>query len=590
MARVAGAGTLAKIWGARGAENTASRPGGREAWKYRRRGSKRAFARMLLYSPISPMDSSRPTTGSLDAKPLYQLLLRALETKLSGSLVFETPDRAKSALTLIDGNVVKAKTAVPIARIGTVLVGNGTVSGVQLEQVLARPREELLGEVLVRDRVVTREQLERALRDQLIQQIEWIARLPSGALYGYYPTRDYLARWGGGPREVDPLLVIWRSLCAANPSDGAMERALDGLQDRPLRLHTRSRVGRFEFGAKERALIDVLRAKPSTLVELLALELLPPREARRVIYVLALTRHLDLGLSSGPLGVEVTLQPQSATASSISTQRQKIPLSSQSLSELKQVVTEPPPTAGARQRVAEVEAEYLLAADYYRVLGVSRDASPATINAAFLGLAKRWHPDKFDPSSGLTAGTVTKVFARVSEAHQVLSSSERRREYDRQVSEDSLEDQEHVQQVLRAASAFQKAEVLVKRSEWEQALEQAKQAHAEDPGQAEYEALFLWLSSRQLDLANAEAITPVLSRLSAAVKKQPNNNRVRLYRARVLEAVGKINEAMREYRTVAEADPTNVEAQRMLRLHRMRTSGAELESSGGLLGRLFKKH
>lgn len=541
------------------------------------------------------MDSTRPTTGSLDAKPLYQLLLRALEAKLSGSLVFEAQDGAKSALTLIDGNVVKAKTAVPIARLGTVFVGNGTVNGVQLEQVLARPREELLGEVLVRERLVTSEQLDRALREQLIQQIEWIARLPSGALYGYYPTRDYLARWGGGPREVDPLLVIWRSLCAANPSDGAMERALDALVDRPLRLHTRSRVGRFEFGAKERALIDVLRAKPRTLMELLALELLPTREARRVVYVLALTRHLDLGLPLGPLGVEVTLQPQPLTASSsstssISTQRARAPLSSQSLSDLTQIATEPPPTAGARQRVAEVEAEYLLAADYYRVLGVPRDATPSAINAAFLALAKRWHPDKFDPSSGLSVGTVTKVFARVSEAHQVLSSSERRRAYDRQVNDDSPEEQEHVQQVLRAASAFQRAEVLAKRSEWDQALEQAKLAHTDDPGQAEYEALFLWLSSRQLDLSNAEAITRVLSRLSAAVKKQPNNNRVRLYRARVLEAVGKVNEAMREYRAIAEADPANVEAQRMLRLHRMRTSGAELESAGGILGRLFKKH
>jgi cytochrome c-type biogenesis protein CcmH/NrfG len=75
-----------------------------------------------------------------------------------------------------------------------------------------------------------------------------------------------------------------------------------------------------------------------------------------------------------------------------------------------------------------------------------------------------------------------------------------------------------------------------------------------------------------------------------AVKAQPNNMRVRLYRARVFRAMGKVNEAMRDYRSVTDTEPNNVEAQRELRLHRMRTGpNPDEETSGGLFGKLFKK-
>jgi len=61
--------------------------------------------------------------------------------------------------------------------------------------------------------------------------------------------------------------------------------------------------------------------------------------------------------------------------------------------------------------------------DYYEILGVPRDASQEQIKEAFRKLAQKYHPDK-------PTGDAEK-FKEVNEAYQVLSSPEKRAQYDR---------------------------------------------------------------------------------------------------------------------------------------------------------------
>lgn len=67
-----------------------------------------------------------------------------------------------------------------------------------------------------------------------------------------------------------------------------------------------------------------------------------------------------------------------------------------------------------------------MAADYYKVLGVSRDASGGEIKSAFRRLARETHPDV---SSGDSESTAR--FRAAAEAYEVLSDPDRRRRYDR---------------------------------------------------------------------------------------------------------------------------------------------------------------
>ncbi|PJE69513.1 MAG: molecular chaperone DnaJ [Candidatus Staskawiczbacteria bacterium CG10_big_fil_rev_8_21_14_0_10_38_10] len=64
-----------------------------------------------------------------------------------------------------------------------------------------------------------------------------------------------------------------------------------------------------------------------------------------------------------------------------------------------------------------------MAKDYYKILGVSRDAPPEEIKRAYYNLAQKYHPDK-------GGGNETK-FKEINEAYQILSNKDKKSQYDR---------------------------------------------------------------------------------------------------------------------------------------------------------------
>jgi len=71
--------------------------------------------------------------------------------------------------------------------------------------------------------------------------------------------------------------------------------------------------------------------------------------------------------------------------------------------------------------------------DYYKILGVSRDADDKELKKAYRQLAMKWHPDK-NPDNKEEAN---RRFQEIGEAYEVLSDEEKRKVYD-QFGEDGL--------------------------------------------------------------------------------------------------------------------------------------------------------
>ncbi|EGE02711.1 DnaJ homolog subfamily C member protein [Trichophyton mentagrophytes] len=67
--------------------------------------------------------------------------------------------------------------------------------------------------------------------------------------------------------------------------------------------------------------------------------------------------------------------------------------------------------------------------DYYKVLGVDREADEATIKRAYRKLTKKFHPDKAH-SQGIPKEEAEKKMASINEAYEVLSDPELRRRFD----------------------------------------------------------------------------------------------------------------------------------------------------------------
>jgi molecular chaperone DnaJ len=62
--------------------------------------------------------------------------------------------------------------------------------------------------------------------------------------------------------------------------------------------------------------------------------------------------------------------------------------------------------------------------DYYQILGISKESSPAEIKSAYKKLAKKWHPDlNKDEQAG-------EKFKEISEAYSVLSDPQKKQMYD----------------------------------------------------------------------------------------------------------------------------------------------------------------
>ncbi|RYG86323.1 MAG: hypothetical protein EON59_10270 [Alphaproteobacteria bacterium] len=64
--------------------------------------------------------------------------------------------------------------------------------------------------------------------------------------------------------------------------------------------------------------------------------------------------------------------------------------------------------------------------DYYRLLGVARDAEPEVIAAAYKALARKYHPDTGGESAS------KEQLQALNEAYSVLSDPGTRSDYDRQ--------------------------------------------------------------------------------------------------------------------------------------------------------------
>ncbi len=75
-----------------------------------------------------------------------------------------------------------------------------------------------------------------------------------------------------------------------------------------------------------------------------------------------------------------------------------------------------------------------MADTYYDVLGVPRSASADDVRKAYLGEARRWHPDRFATAGAEESARAEDEMRRVNEAWRVLGDRDERRAYDRRLS------------------------------------------------------------------------------------------------------------------------------------------------------------
>lgn len=90
-------------------------------------------------------------------------------------------------------------------------------------------------------------------------------------------------------------------------------------------------------------------------------------------------------------------------------------------------------------RSAKVQLKRAKRKDFYKILGVSRDATESEIKKSYRKAALKWHPDRHSNSTEDEKKNAEKVFRDVNLAYEVLSDPQKKRRYDEGVDEQDLD-------------------------------------------------------------------------------------------------------------------------------------------------------
>ncbi len=505
--------------------------------------------------------------GTLESTPFGELLVQALDHRLTGTLVLEETGGARHGIYLEAGTPRKAKVGTSVAHLGDVLVDTGAISSEVHEETLSRALRErvLYGQLLLGEGRISEHALGVGLREQLYRQIIWLFRQPLDTHYGYFEGTNLLSRWGGTERlEPSTLELIWRGLCEHAPLE-AMEAALLRVGARRIALQADLPADHFAFMGDDRRIVAMLGAGPRRLSELIAAEPWLETDIRRVLYFLLLTRSADLGVPSGrPVGI--------GEGAFVAPTPARLPF----------VESEPPAPTPRRDSPPSIPHAVVHGASlreelrrrtempnrtHYEVLGLSPDATASQVQAAFFLLSKRWHPDRLGPELFELRDAAASVFESISQAHQVLADPGARAAYDEDLANgEGIATTPLIERALSAELAFQKAESFLARGNITAAVREAMIALEHDPTRAEHIALHAWLSA----LKPGADERPIGLAFARALKASQTSVKVHWYRGLFLKRTGRHAAALQEFRFVCERDRRHIDAAREVRIYEQR--------------------
>jgi len=485
---------------------------------------------------MTPTAAHRPLVrGRLSTTSLAELLVFALERRLSGSFVFEAPAGARSALVVARGRVTKLRTAEPVEQLGHLLEERGLLDDARLVRALRLAREhgQRLGDTLVRLHELRPEALDAALREQLGRRLCWLGQLPAESAYGFFADVDYLA--DRAALDTDPLALIWRCLRSGPAALPRQEALLAGLGERPLVLRQSAALERLPMSPGERRWLEALRARPRPLAALLPSGGVERAQLERLIGALLVLRQVGVEPEPG------SLVPASGNAAASTA-----------------------PSAPASTAPSARVAHTLLPPQSAHLASPPRSAPP--------------------PSSTPPATHAPPAAAPVPRSSSTRPAGDRV-EHALERASRLVREQTRAEGAAAAALAIEQARQHLEHEEYAAAERLARKAAEADPGNAEILALHAWLRMSIGELATPALAAQIVGMLDRAVRKAPESVPVRSYRAQVLERLGRDEEAFRDYRFVARHAPEQIDAVRKVRLHLMRTRNEQ--KSSGIFSKLF---
>ncbi|MBX7114388.1 MAG: DnaJ domain-containing protein [Myxococcaceae bacterium] len=204
--------------------------------------------------------------------------------------------------------------------------------------------------------------------------------------------------------------------------------------------------------------------------------------------------------------------------------------------------------------------------NHFEVLGLQPNAAPNEVKMAYFKLAKVYHPDTVPPGAPEGLGKAkADVFARIGEAHRVLSDDKQRAEYVEALKAGNVGEQVDVGTLLAAEESFQKGMILVKSRKFPEALKYLDEAIAANPDEGEY---YAWRGYARFFLnadkkvAQAEAQKDI----QQCTARNPKVAAAAYFLGHIAKLVGDNTAAKNHFKHCLELNPEHLDAQREMRL------------------------
>lgn len=547
------------------------------------------------------MSSTASSSATLGNTPLLHLLVSITDRQMSGTVSFETPEGATGAIVFDRGRPRKSLANAPRCRLSDLLIEFGWLDAPSAEQTyaMAVAQQELHGQVLMECQLVDAAGLSRVLEHQLLRKLNWLATRAPETTLGVHEGIDLLAQLPDSPCAVSSLAMLW-ALAKCHIDERSKQKLIELVGHRPLQLHRSSEPELFGLNDAEMSLVDRLRHVKMDMDALLYQLELPRQTAEALLYLLLLTRHIDLGDSRVPVGV--TPKPVTSLPPRSSGEYRKSHDGQANGSVSRVPSAEPFDSLAQLRHDLQSLAARAPTLDHYALLGVARDASQATLRTAFTALASRYHPDRLPAPLQDLRITAIDLTKRLMVAYRTLADVEQRDTYNSTTPPPSSNAaRARVQRRNQCAEALRRAEQMLNRNRLDLAEAECARAIELDPADPRCLALHAWIRSLRPD-AQAE-LAQLLESLTKALDLDPMNVQTRYYRSELLKRLDRLDEAVGEWRLIIDLSPNHIDAQRELRLWEMRrgSSRPPKQSRSGthrqvslippaldLLGKLFR--
>jgi HD-GYP domain-containing protein (c-di-GMP phosphodiesterase class II) len=237
--------------------------------------------------------------GTLGRTPLAHLLVYVLDRRLTGTLVLTAPEEMgiQHGIYFASGAPLRIWMPPGVTSLTKVLVMLGHLQASMLDDPLLSivgEHEAALEAELVRQGWVSQSQVTEARELQLRQGMEFLFRLPARTEYAFFADTDLIeGHTGAIVGRVSPLELLVAGL-RARGEDGTSQRVLERLGTAPIALAAGARADGYGFDLDESSAFEAIALSAPSLAQLMQNPLLDPDAARRVVYVLLLTRALAL--------------------------------------------------------------------------------------------------------------------------------------------------------------------------------------------------------------------------------------------------------------------------------------------------------